>query len=75
MQFIFPIFIMLNVFAIIIGVPVSIFFAFKASGEQDPILKKATEKKAWLSFLVPIILLFALVTFWGFTQVIVQSFF
>lgn len=72
MQFIFPILIMLDVFAIIIGVPVSIFLAFKAKGEQDLILKKATKKKAWWSFLGPIVLMFVLMTLWGFIQVALE---
>lgn len=68
MQFIFLALIILNVFAIIIGTPVSIFLAFKAKGEQDPILKKSTKKKAWWSFLGPIIFIFVLITLWGFIQ-------
>ena len=60
---------MLDILAMTIGVPVSIFLAFKAKGEQDPILKKATKKKAWWSFLGPIVLMFVLMTLWGLMRI------
>lgn len=60
---------MLDVLAIFIGLPVAVFLAFKAKGESDPVLKKSTKKKAWWSFLGPIIFMFVLMILWGLIRV------
>ena len=70
MSIIFSAAIMLGTLGIMIGGPLAIFFAFKAHGEQDPVLKKKIKRKALWSILGPILLIFVSITLWGIIQAI-----
>lgn len=67
---IFSVLMVIGALGVMIGIPLSIFFAFKAHGEQDSILKKKNKRKALWSFLGPILLIFVSIILRGIIQTI-----
>lgn len=70
MSIFFSILTIVGTFGVMVGGPLAIFFAFKAHGEQDPVLKKKIKRKALWSILGPILLIFISITLWGIIQAI-----
>lgn len=65
MDYIIPIATSIGCLAAIIGFVIGIVLYVKALGEQDPLVRKTTHRKAIWSFLGPMLFIFLLITVWG----------